>query len=373
MRKLLISLCVLGLAFTGYSQSSTSELDYTVILVGDAGEHKPYSQPLLDKVTERLNEFDEDATVIFLGDNIYPVGLPMEEDKKRIEMEGKLAPQVEVINESQGEGFIIPGNHDWAKGREYGLENILEQQEFVDAKTKRNDAFQPRDGCPGPVEIPLNDNLVLIVVDTQWLLVEKDDLPRFAHCPYKTPNEVTNEIEAIVSRNQDKHILFTAHHPIHTYGSHGGVYPFKMHLFPLTDMKKWLYLPLPVIGSIYPWYRSSIGNIQDATNQNYQQIMSPIVASLESHPRAIHAAGHEHALEHTTSNGVEYIVSGSGSKMEFVKKKNQAAYVCGDNGFGQLYYYADGSVQLEFWVFNKRHPQGKVLYDVMLFTPRSVE
>jgi hypothetical protein len=35
-------------------------------------------------------------------------------------------------------------------------------------------------------------------------------------------------------------------------GIHGGYFGIKQHIFPFTDMKKKLYIPLPVIGSIYP-------------------------------------------------------------------------------------------------------------------------
>lgn len=353
------------------SQPNSEEIQYSVVLIGDAGEHKPYSLPILEVAAERLEPYGEQATVLFLGDNIYPLGLPPEEDPDRAKMEAKLSPQLDVIKNSKGNGYVVPGNHDWAKGRENGRVNLKEQQEFTDRYIGNSQSFYPRDVCPGPVEISLNDNLLLVIIDTQWLLSEKLNLDQSDHCEFKSNQEVLAQIETIVMNNMDKNLLFAVHHPVLTYGSHGGVFQFKQHIFPLTDMNKNLYIPLPIIGSLYPLSRKWFGNIQDTTNPTYKSIMEKMVKSFEKHPRTIHAAGHEHALEHMVRNNVEYIVSGAGSKTEFVKKKKYAQFVTGDSGFTQLYYYSNGEIWMEFWVFNKNNPRGNVDYKVQLFTTTS--
>ena len=133
-------------------------------------------------------------------------------------------------------------------------------------------------------------------------------------------------------------------------------------------MNKSLYIPLPVLGSFYPLYRKSRGNIQDATNSKYRAIMDRMVASFEKHPKIIHVAGHEHALEHARKSGVEYIVSGSGAKTEFVKKKGYALFVSGENGFSRVNYYSNDQVWMEFWAVNEEHPQGRVVYQTEFFT-----
>ena len=65
------------------SQPSAEGIEYSVILIGDAGELRPYSLPILEVATERLAPFGDQSAVIFLGDNIYPLGLPPEDDPKR--------------------------------------------------------------------------------------------------------------------------------------------------------------------------------------------------------------------------------------------------------------------------------------------------
>ncbi len=370
MKPLIASLLLL-FSLELYSQPSDDEITFSVVLIGDAGEHKPYSLPILEVATERLEQFGEQSAIIFLGDNIYPLGLPPEEDPKRTKMEAKLSPQLDVIKNSAGKGYMVPGNHDWAKGKKNGRVNLLEQQEFTDQYIGNKQSFYPRDACPGPVEISLNDNLVLVIIDSQWLLAEGFNIPISGHCEYKSNNEVIAQIESIVENNMGKHLLFAMHHPVITYGSHGGVFQFKQHIFPLTDMKKNLYIPLPLVGSFYPLYRKWFGNIQDTTNPAYTSIMDQMAGSFEKHPRTIHAAGHEHALEHMVRNNVEYIVSGAGSKTEFVKQKGHAQFVTGDSGLTQLYYYNNGEVWMEFWVFNGDNPRGNVDYKVQLFANNS--
>lgn len=349
------------------AQPAESEILHSVILIGDAGEHKPYSLPILEVAKERLDKFGEDGTVVYLGDNIYPLGLPPEDHPDRAKMEAKLSPQLDVIKNTKGRGIVVPGNHDWAKGRDNGRVNLMEQQEFTDKHTGNDESFYPRDVCPGPVEITLTETVLLVIVDSQWLLSEELNVEKSSHCEFKTNKDVFQKIEAIVSSNMDKNLLFAMHHPVMTYGSHGGIFQLKQHIFPLTDMKKGLYIPLPVIGSIYPLYRKWFGNIQDTTNPTNKFIMAEMVKSFEKHPRTIHAAGHEHALEHMVRNNVEYIVSGAGSKTEFVKKKGYAQYVTGDSGFSQLYYYENGEVWMEFQVFNEENPRGIVAYKTQLF------
>ena len=96
--------------------------------------------------------------------------------------------------------------------------------------------------------------------------------------------------------------------------------------------------------------------------------MDQLVTHFENHPRVIHAAGHEHALEHMQRNGVEYVVSGSGAKTEFVKQKGYAQYATGKNGLATLSYLDNDQLWLSFWVFDEKNPEGARLYQEQLFT-----
>lgn len=326
--------------------------EFSLYLIGDAGEEGP----VRDKLKQALKK-NYDATVpsvvIFLGDNIYPKGMPLEGEKDREEAQQILESQIGMVESFRSEIIFVPGNHDWKKGKSEGLERILEQAKWIshlDSLDRRDIEFFPQGGCPGPVEVPLSNNLVLAIIDSQWFLhpwdkPEGDDSP----CDVKYPADMVVKLEDILERNKGKRIVVAAHHPIYTYGEHGGVFTVNNHLFPLLDLNKKLYIPLPIVGSLYPLYRTIIGDIQDTqhpVNKRYRQVIASL---LEKYPGTIYANGHEHALQYSTKDDVHYVTSGSGSKNTFVKEKGYARFVSDANGFVRIDIKDNGSTALHYF------------------------
>ena len=71
---LIIFLCLLQ-HFTLHAQVDT--IDQRIILIGDAGQLTGGKHPIVDAV-RRFIQLDKKTTIIFLGDNLYPKGLPDE-------------------------------------------------------------------------------------------------------------------------------------------------------------------------------------------------------------------------------------------------------------------------------------------------------
>ncbi|MCZ6900180.1 MAG: hypothetical protein O7F74_08070, partial [Bacteroidetes bacterium] len=180
-------------------------------------------------------------------------------------------------------------------------------------------------------------------------------------CESKNTFEVLERMEDILRRNAHKKVIVVGHHPIYTYGPHGGYFTFRQHLFPLTDANKSLYIPLPIIGSIYPLYRRYIGNIQDIHHPKYKAIRKLMIEAFEKYPNVIHASGHEHSLQYSTNNDIHYIVSGAGVKTTDVKKKEYARFAQSQVGFARLDFYKDGRVDMQF--ITPDGGDGKVLFE----------
>ena len=368
MQRLLILLIML-ISLAGSLQAQ-QEPSYTLYFIGDAGDvSTDQKNPTLDMLRQRFDESDERAALIFLGDNIYPIGLPEKGNKYREKSIKSINAQLDVIRDFPGRSFMIPGNHDWKQTRPEGWEYVLRQGEYVEnyLATEEN-VFLPDGGCPGPVEISLSDDLTLILVDTQWLLHPWDKPGEESDCDSKTPAEVFLEIRDILSRNLDKKVIVAGHHPIYTYGSHGGVATLKQHIFPLTELNDALYLPFPIIGSIYPAYRKYVGNIQDLSHPKYRAMTSAFKDLYRDFPNLIHLAGHEHNLQYILRERVHYIVSGSGSKNKLVKKKKDVTYAVTRKGFGELEFYDNGKVLLKMWVVEPITGEFKVDYEQELFS-----
>lgn len=326
-----------------------------VVLVGDAGALVEGKSMVLDAIRKNV-KLDEKTVVIFLGDNLYDAGLPDETYISYSDAKAALDSQINMLAGTKAKGYMIPGNHDWENGRARGYEAIVRQQRYVDLHGDGKIEFFPKNGCPGPVEIPVGDDVILILMDSQWWIHENDKPGIESDCDFKTQDEVINELDEILTKNFDKLIILATHHPFKSNGPHGGYYTFKQHIFPFTDAKENLYIPLPVIGSAYPIARSVFGTPQDLKHPNYTNMINRIMTVVKDHPHVVMVAGHEHTLQLLKDSSYNYIVSGSGSKTNRVSPGGKAEFVARSLGFASLDVLRNKSVRVNFYTFDKNHP-----------------
>ncbi|MEP6728579.1 MAG: metallophosphoesterase, partial [Bacteroidota bacterium] len=265
MKKIYLLLyCLTGYFFHLAAQE---DVQYRVILIGDAGEINATRQAILkDAISKSI---PGKTIALFLGDNIYPKGVELAADKKDGTLK-ILQSQFEGLRKNGVPVYFIPGNHDWDKSGPKGYEKIMAANSFI---TSQNDSLLqmiPADACPGPYELQVSDNLVIVAMDSEWWLYPYDKNTSNSECDCKTKRDVLGRLNDIVQRNLSKTIIFATHHPFVTYGSHGGYYSFREHLFPLTDLNKNLYIPLPVIGSLYPILRKTFPPAEDLENVLYR-------------------------------------------------------------------------------------------------------
>ncbi|WP_333820694.1 BamA/TamA family outer membrane protein [Ohtaekwangia sp.] len=334
----------------------SQQKNFSIYLIGDAGEPDLATNGLKEALQKNYDP-KTPAAVIFLGDNIYPKGMPEVNNRSRAEAEQILRSQINLLQGFNAQVYFVPGNHDWKRGQRGGWQQINREGAFIDSLYLPNVHFQPEGACPGPVEVPLGDEAVLVIVDSQWFLhrwdkPEGDDSP----CDVKRPEDAVVLLEDIFVRNQGKRIIVAAHHPLYTYGEHGGVFTWKDHLFPLLDINKSLYIPMPAVGSIYPLFRKYIGDIQDTQHPIYKRYIQLMSSLMEKYPGTIYAAGHEHALQYAWKDSVHYITSGAGSKYTFVKKKGYSQFADPAKGFVKIDIASDGASAIQYFEIGKDEP-----------------
>jgi hypothetical protein len=362
MAKSLLFLIFLLLAYVVYAQPQTDSVTYTLFFVGDAGEPFIIDDPVGDALRARVKNSGSNTTVVFLGDNIYPKGMPGSHEKGRTIAEKIIQAQVDWIKDLDAEGVFIPGNHDWLRGRKRGWEYLTNQQRWFDSLNNKNITLWPKDGCPGPIEIPLNDQTTLVILDTQWFLHPWSKPAEESECDAKTPADVLILLEDIFTRNPTKRIVVAAHHPLITYGEHGGTSILKDHIFPLTSVRPKLYIPLPILGSFYPLYRKWLGDIQDTSHPLYQEMIKGLGNALAEHPGSIYVSGHEHSLQSIVKDSTYFIVSGSGAKTTNVKKKKYSRFAASVTGFVKAEIFKSGRVKLEYFQVDVDFPNGKTIF-----------
>lgn len=333
MKKISAVLILIAICFVAYSQEDT--LQARLVLIGDAGDIKQGKHPVIDAVRETIKP-DKKTTILYLGDNLYTTGLPDEQNSFYDIRRSVLDTQIAIANGTDAKVYFIPGNHDWDKGRKDGWEAILREQQYVDSHGGKNVKFYPEDGCGGPVEIELSSDAVLIIFDSQWWIHPYDKPGIESDCPYKTKSEILNQIEDILSKNSKKLVILACHHPFKSYGIHGGYFTWKQHIFPLTDLNPNLYVPLPVIGSVYPVARGVFGMPQDLSHPTYQNMIKDVQEVAKIHPNVIFVAGHEHNLQYIRDSSYNYIISGSGTKRTRVSANKNALFTSNLNGFAVL-------------------------------------
>lgn len=323
---------------------------HTMYLIGDAGNAKENkaAPPALQLLKEHLDKASKNSSVIFLGDNIYPDGLaPKREKEERAADIFRLDAQLNALKNFKGRPFFIAGNHDWS---EWGLDGVQRQEKYIEKVLDRGDVFVPDAGCGDPKEIEINENLVILAIDSQWFLQDwKGETEINNGCEVKNRFVFMKWFEEALKANRNKNVVIAMHHPLHTNGPHGGYDTPKEHLFPLTQLKDELYIPMPGIGTIASFLRRTIGISQDLSHPDYKELKKGLLAGANKNGSFIFAAGHEHTLQYFEKGVQKFIVSGAGSKRSPARVGNGAEFAYGQNGFAQLDFYEDGAVFLKFW------------------------
>lgn len=323
---------------------------YRIFLSGDGGEPLPDgTDPYIRALRTHLEETDERSALLFLGDNVYPAGLPGTADPKRKQYEQVLLEQIGIYRDFKGKVFWVAGNHDWDEGHEEGLFRRLNQERFVEANSGRGNIYFPDSGCPGPASIDLSDEVTLLLLDTQWWLHKYDKPKDKALCGVSTETEMTDAITGELEKHRGKSVFVAAHHPMETCGPHGGKYPWRSHLFPLTEFNRKLWIPLPVLGSVYVAARKSARYIQDTPNKHYKRMRTAFEGAFEKYPGTCYVNGHDHSLQLIRKNRVNYITSGSASQVSHVVKKPYLDFGLAGNGYVLISLYPGGEKWAEFY------------------------
>jgi hypothetical protein len=362
MRKSIIALIGLVL-LSGVSYSQDDSLETRIVLIGDAGQLTNGHHPVVNSVRQNIT-LDKKTTVIFLGDNLYKVGLPDDATPTYNLAKAPLDSQIRIAKGTDAKVIFIPGNHDWNNGSKNGWDAILREQYYIDVLGDNNVSFYPKDGCPGPVEIEISPNVVLVIIDSQWWLHEFEKPGIESDCPYKTKAEVLIRLDDILSKDTKKLVILAFHHTLKSVGIHGGYFKLKQHIFPFTDVIPSLYIPLPIIGSIYPITRGVFGTSEDLRHPLYQSMIHDIEATVKGHKNVIFVAGHEHSLQLIRDSGYNYMVTGSGSKSTRVYNNKRSLFASQKNGYATLEILKDKTVNATYYTVDsnktKKEYTGKI-------------
>ena len=327
----------------GTQISDASKAKFVVYLIGDAG-NAPENQTTTELAFLKLEleKEEENSAIVWLGDNIYPVGMPDTDHPDYGLSKHRLIKQLECHDAYNGKTYFIPGNHDWYAS---GVDGILRQEKIVEnylqSRSKTASKFQsnyffPDNACGDIHSIALNDDIILILMDSNWYL--QKDRSVFNNCSYSESAQFLENLKSEIRMHKGKQLIVCLHHPPYSYGPHGSHFSFKDYVFPITQIKSSLWIPMPFSGIVFNQMRGFFTE-QDTKNVKYRLLREVLDEELKQFKNPIIASGHEHNLQLIVKDSIHYIVSGAGSKANPVALGKYSEFAIGKKGYVKLYFF----------------------------------
>jgi hypothetical protein len=324
------------------------EIAVSVFLIGDAGAPAPGGEPVLQALGALLETGPDSSLVIFLGDNIYPRGLPAPGAEGRREAERRLDTQVHAVAVGAARAVFVPGNHDWDKSGPQGLDAVRRQGARIAEVSGGRSRLLPANGCPGPAIEDIG-GLRIAYLDTEWWLTGHAKAGRADGCAAGTQGEVLDQLGRAIAGAGPRPVIVAGHHPLATGGEHGGYFSPGDHLFPLRKLNSALWLPLPLVGSLYPVIRGAGVSSEDIHGPRNVRLRGALDSLYRVHPPLLHAAGHEHSLQ-LIDRGYPPLLAVSGvgiyGHQSYVMALPESRLALSEPGFMRLDLLTDGRLRL---------------------------
>jgi hypothetical protein len=322
--------------------AAPGDVERVLFLIGDAGEARATHFPILPTLQRDIEwwtshlESDSAVTVLFLGDNVYPLGLhapgtPEYPGDSAVIMDqlSLLAGPAAVSRGAQG--IFMAGNHDWGLKEEWeGFVRLKTMEDFLEmgrATTGAGVRLAPEAGTGGPEVVDVGRHVRLLILDTAWWLLDGGRLTA------ENQVDVLAGIEEAIASAGDREIFIAAHHPFRSAGPHGGEFNF------------WR-----TFGARYILARSG-AILQDVTSLPYRKLEQGLRRIFERQgPPLVFIGGHEHSLQMfgpiQPTDPRYSIVSGAGSKTSSVGTADGIYFARDWPGYMRIVIEQDGGMSL---------------------------
>jgi len=334
---------------------TSKEIEHTFYLIGDAGNAAlGKSSKALQAFKEELNNADKNTTALFLGDNIYPVGLVDKKEEGYQLAKHRLDIQIDAAKNFKGNPIFIAGNHDWYSG----LKGLKDQEKIV-LKALGKKAFLPQAGCPID-KVHISDDIELILIDSHWYVTNWNKHPKINDdCDIKTRENFFNEFSSLIKKARGKTTIIALHHPLFTNGAHGGEFSFADHM-----------KPLPVLGTLKNVLRETSGvSNADLQNKRFNEFKSQLITIAQLNKKVVLVSGHEHNLQYLVKDNIKQIVSGAGSKTKALRNHGAGIFGYATPGYSKLVVFKDGSSHVTFHSVD----EDKIVFETEVFSSDPVK
>lgn len=313
-------------------------IDAVVLLIGDAGDAAAGRSPVTARLGEEVEHWagvvgrDSSVAVLFLGDNVYPVGVrdPGSDDFAADSL--RLLSQVRTVagpaaRRHAVRGYFLAGNHDWGQmGGAEGLVRLRNEDRLL-ARFRREGfavTLVPEPGEPGPVLLDVGTRARILAIDTQWWLQVRDPARQ---------RPVLDRLGRLLER-AGPGATVAAHHPWISGGMHGAGHP------------------VPAAGYGVHWLLRRTGALLQDLNSGPYRALRAELGALFTRMGAplLWVSGHDHSLQ--VFRGADpdepgwTLVSGAGSDPTGLGLEEGMVWGTSAPGFMRLTWMRDGAVHL---------------------------
>ena len=296
-----------GFCLTGYAQ----EIEKSIFITSNTRALESANLEVLQKIS-KSNGTKKESALLLLG-NAFPDRIDFSDQANNAE-QSALEKQFEAVNSFSGRVIVIPGKTEWGNRGFKGIDNL---EKTIQKRSKAK--FYPNDGCPFKKE-ELNDQVDLIIVDSQWFLQDRDNYPYMNEdCEVNTESAFFLMFQDLLKKSQDKIKIVALHHPVYTNTKHGLI-------------------------------ANTAGfDLQDFQNNQYRKLRNRLTTIARQTDDVIFVSGHDKNLQYLNSYGVPQIISGASGSTEKVKNASTGDFTSDEQGYARLDIYAGGKVKVHFF------------------------
>lgn len=367
MRGILFFLCILSSVL--HAQDVSDPIVHSIFFIGDTGNDTIPSEALFLLSFEAGTQTNR--SIVFLGDNVYPSGNSAFDGASAHRERRIMESQLELFSPFRGSVFVVPGNHDWSRGKADGAAAVLRQQHIVNDFTRSNSVnsnagqtYFPGNAQSGPVQVQPHPAVRLIFLDTQWWLQGNGRRRIPGSSGLSRREQEANclaRLDSMLSRAQEDDALciVIGHHPVFTNGQH------SHRREPLRFLLN--YTPL----ALFRLLGTDRFMGQDIDQPRYRRFRNQLREVFAHYSPMVYVAGHDHNLQVMRDLGNYYVVSGAGSKQHTIDRYRFPARFMEDqqSGFFRMDLHASGNVRIaaygvrnrgvfwDSWMFQKAIPE----------------
>ncbi|MGX1930982.1 metallophosphatase [Flagellimonas sp. 2504JD4-2] len=215
--------------------------------------------------------------------------------------ENSIINQMRLWDTFDGRVIVTPGRREW---HPEGHRSVTETEKYLQKNSKAK--FYPNHGCPIKKE-DLADDIVLIIVDSQWFMEDWDKYPYINNnCDIKNRNLFFLEFESIMKKSVGKTKIVAIHHPIATN---------------------------TVTGLLS---KTAGPSTQDYQNQQYRSLRKRLTTLSQKFDDIIFVSGLDKNMQLISFHGIPQIISGSAKNTKRARPKNQEDYAGANKGYAKL-------------------------------------